>query len=79
MFCMIKICSENKLNIETKLHAFDIYVSSVLNYRFEVGWFGTAKDKKRYFSNFERELHILKTVHQSLSYSPNWKGYLCIL
>jgi hypothetical protein len=32
MYRILKICNDLSLNVETKLHVFDTYVSSVLNY-----------------------------------------------
>ena len=39
MFKILKLCNDNYLNIETKLHVFDTIVASVLNYGAEVWGF----------------------------------------
>ena len=43
MWHILSICNRLSLNMETKLHVFDTYVSSVLNYGCEVWGFHLAK------------------------------------
>ena len=52
MWHILSICNRLSLNMETKLHVFDTYVSSVLNYGCEVWGFHLAHDIEKVHMNF---------------------------
>ena len=52
MFKILKLCNDNYLNIETKLHVFDTYVASVLNYGAEVLGFHPGNDIEKVHTRF---------------------------
>ena len=53
MWHIPSICNRVSLNMETKLHVFDTYVSSVLNYGCEVWGFHLAHDIEKVHMNFK--------------------------
>ena len=69
MFKILKLCNDNYLNIETKLHVFDTYVASVLNYGAEVWGFHPGNDIEKVHTRFCKM--ILKVKNST----PNFMVY----
>ena len=78
MWHILSICNRLSLNMETKLHVFDTYVSSVLNYGCE-GWiFHPAHDIEKVHMNFCKRILSVKRSATNLILSQLGRTPLCI-
>ena len=79
MWHILSICNRLSLNMETKLHVFDTYVSSVLNYGCEVWGFHPAHDIEKVHMNFcKRILNVKRSATNVVILSELGRTPLCI-
>ena len=70
MYNILKSCNNECLNVETRLHVFDTYVSSVLNYGCEVWGFNMAKEVEKIQTDFcKRILKVKKCTPNYMLYA----------
>ena len=69
-FSVRKKLKELKFNVETELHIFDTYVSSVLNYGSEIWGFHIASDVEKVYLDFcKRILKVKKSTNTVMVYA----------
>ena len=78
MWHILSICNRLSLNMETKLHVFDTYVSSVFNYGCEVWSFHPAHDIENVHVNFCKRILSVKRSATNVILSELGRTPLCI-